>query len=515
MSLANAIEAYEAALRPFGEIVSFEITPLDRTGVAVTSASLATDGRFVQHGNGYGTSSEAAMLSGLGELAEGVLAERRVSELRRESVRRSYRKLVAEEGMDRVADPRTLCLPAGSMYTTDLALDWVPLRRVRTGETVWAPVDFVASGPADLDGAPSLITPVSNGLGAGVDPARPVAHGILEILQRHTNGLRFRALDRLSPEIDQAGLPPRVRALVDDLRARGVDPVLKHAATAFGVCSTYVVGLDDDPASRIMLSGCGEAAHPDAETSLTKALLEFANSRVRKAFFFGSRDRAREVTPAGYWAMLEPATGEPRALEALRSWADLTTEQLRVLTAPNRSRTVSFSDIHPNDIPAGGLRATDLCGGDVRGGDLRGGDVRVGDVPAEPGRGSTDDDAATSQSALLAGLLESLAEHDVLTTTIEVHGVFAAKTLVPGLEVETLSYGRIGELGVRTALEADLDLVRIQSEPTASHPSRVMLTEDAEERLGGPAWYSYAAADRIVGDRYPLYREPPRHSVEV
>ncbi|WP_285137623.1 hypothetical protein [Microbacterium sp. lyk4-40-TSB-66] len=41
------------------------------------------------------------------------------------------------------------------------------------------------------------------------------------------------------------------------------------------------------------------------------------------------------------------------------------------------------------------------------------------------------------------------------------------------------------------------------------------LTAEAEERLGGPAWYSYAVAERIVGDLYPLYREPPRHSVEV
>ena len=45
--------------------------------------------------------------------------------------------------------------------------------------------------------------------------------------------------------------------------------------------------------------------------------------------------------------------------------------------------------------------------------------------------------------------------------------------------------------------------------------ARVVLTAEAEERLGGPVWYSYATAERIVGDRYPLYREPPRHLVEV
>ena len=46
-------------------------------------------------------------------------------------------------------------------------------------------------------------------------------------------------------------------------------------------------------------------------------------------------------------------------------------------------------------------------------------------------------------------------------------------------------------------------------------PDQVLLTPDAEERLGGPAWYSYAVAERIVGPLYPLYREPPRHSVQL
>jgi ribosomal protein S12 methylthiotransferase accessory factor len=87
--------------------------------------------------------------------------------------------------------------------------------------------------------------------------------------------------------------------------------------------------------------------------------------------------------------------------------------------------------------------------------------------------------------------------------------------VVTGLEVETLSYGRIGELGVVDALAADLDLVRVQPEPTGTHVHRVALTAEAQERLGGPAWYSYDVAAELVGPLYPLYREPPRHSVEV
>lgn len=82
-------------------------------------------------------------------------------------------------------------------------------------------------------------------------------------------------------------------------------------------------------------------------------------------------------------------------------------------------------------------------------------------------------------------------------------------------QVRSLSYGRVGELGARRLLETDLDLLRRRPAATGSHSERVVLTPEAEERLGGPVWWSGAAADRLLGTRYPLYREPARHSVAV
>ena len=91
----------------------------------------------------------------------------------------------------------------------------------------------------------------------------------------------------------------------------------------------------------------------------------------------------------------------------------------------------------------------------------------------------------------------------------------AAKVLVPGLEVETMSYGRIGERGVRRLAERGEggggELVAVGADPGGW--ARVHLTPDAEERLGGPAWFDRAGADRRVGALYPLYREPGRHTV--
>ena len=91
----------------------------------------------------------------------------------------------------------------------------------------------------------------------------------------------------------------------------------------------------------------------------------------------------------------------------------------------------------------------------------------------------------------------------------------AAKVVVTGLEVETLSYGRIGELGVLTRWPATSTWSGCSRIRPGATPARVALTAAAEERLGGPAWYSYDVAARLVGPLYPLHREPPRHSVEV
>lgn len=479
---SDAVAAYAEVLGRSGRVVDFDISALDNLGVPVTSCSLLVDGLVAHNGNGYGLTTEAARLSGLGELAEGVLAADRVRELRDRERRASFDELVRREGADRVADPATLCLPAGSGWGPGSVIRWVPVVRVRTGEEVWAPLDLVASDPADRDAANEpLVTPVTNGLGAGLDDDRPLAHGILEILQRHTNGLRFRALDARSPEVDPAGIPPNgeVAPLAARFAAEGVEAVFKHAATGFGVCSTYVMGVDADDSSPIRLTACGEAADPSVDRSLLKALLEHANSRARKAFCFGDRAAARAVADPDYWAAVERGRagggggGEPRAVAAMRAWHDLGAERLRALTAPDRSRRVGRAAIQ---VQPGG---------------------------SDPTEGP------------LARLLGSLAGHDVLAATTRVGEVRVAKVLVTGLEVETLSYGRIGELGAADLLETDLDLVRRADGPSESHPDRVVLTADAEERLGGPVWYSYATAERIVGDRYPLYREPPRHLVSV
>ncbi len=125
---------------------------------------------------------------------------------------------------------------------------------------------------------------------------------------------------------------------------------------------------------------------------------------------------------------------------------------------------------------------------------------RAADVPGDARRRET-----------LELYRERLAGFDLLVAPVRVGEVHVAKVLVPGLEVETLSYGRIGERVLRRLLDRGSDLVGLGA-PTTPDQLPVRLTPEATERVGGPAWLDVAAVARTVGELYPLYREPTRHA---
>ncbi len=162
---------------------------------------------------------------------------------------------------------------------------------------------------------------------------------------------------------------------------------------------------------------------------------------------------------------------EPRALAAMADWLGRTSAELTALLAP----TVLSH------------RST----------------VALADLPTTAGLGST--------TALREDVVRRLhgAGLDVLVLDLSGRGVHAVKAVVPGLEVETMSYGRIGERGVRRALELDLPFVAVGGDPGGW--AAVHLTAEAQDRLGGPAWLDRAGVDAAVGPLYPLYREPGRH----
>ncbi len=479
-ALPTPAERYLASF-PAGQVREFPVRGLDPLDVALHSAALpASAAHPGGSGLGYGATPDAARTGALGEMAEMALSTKALAGREREQG--SYRELARRCGAERVQDPRTLCLEAGSAYDDDRVLQWLPTTRLRDGERVLVPAELVASAPDDLPGLPPpggwLTTVITNGQGAAFTTADATAHAVLEVLQRDGNATAFRAMDR-GVVVDLDGVTdPDTLALLDRLRAAGIDALVKLASTEFGMADVYAVGCSRDGSepTPVMATACGEAVHPDREAAVRKALHEFAAASSRKAFMHGPLDLVRSVTPPGYldeWLSGHPPerlVEEDRALTAMLEWARMPVARLRDLlqdTVLAQRSTVRFADL-PTAAPG------DLC-------------------------------------AHVTGALAAEG-HDVLVDVQRSDGeAVAVKALVPGLEVETMSYGRIGERGVRRLLDRGEPLVAVGARPDGAGWARVHLTADAQERLGGPAWFDRAGADARVGPLYPLYREPGRH----
>jgi ribosomal protein S12 methylthiotransferase accessory factor len=268
------------------------------------------------------------------------------------------------------------------------------------------------------------------------------------------------------------------------LDSLGIEAMPKFATDEFGFCNLYVVGHDRTgagPRVPIMLSACGEACDPDRGSALRKALLEFCSARVRKTYAHGPIEEALSVAPPGFLddflatAMPSLVAGENRALEAMHAWAVMEPAALRghlESTVFSRRSAKRFAD-----LPTASFR-----------------DAR------ERGRHAR-------------GVLEA-AGFDVLAVDCGPRdgSVGVAKVIVPGLEVETMSYHRIGERNARKLIERDSPLIRFGAESATLRPVR--LAPDALDRLGGrQPLLDTAAVDRTVGALYPLYREPEAHHV--
>ncbi len=482
-SLGDAARAYIEAM-PSGEIVAFPITALDGVGLPVWIVALfPEDPRLVDlmpYGVGYGTSDEQAVLGGLGECMEMIGPRLTLPHVKR--TRASWHDLRASLGTDGAADPLTLCLPAGSSVGRDTMLDWVESRRLRDGAIVLVPIDVVALATPELAaGYKPFTTLITNGMGAGPDLDWAVGHGLLELLQRDGNGLVFKALDRgIALDLPDPP-PPAIVAIVQRFEGAGIRAIPKFATDDFGLSNVYCVGHEVDgraPPLPIMLTGCGEACHPDRERALVKAMSEFAASRVRKAFAHGPR--VAGVAPVGYAErfLRQAGTGvgaqEGRAFTAMRDWSTRRPSELRAWLAES---------VHA----------------------IRGRHA-FADLPTMPAADSRAAGRIARERLEAAGI-------DVLAVDVTPPGapVSVVKVIAPGLEVETMSYGRIGARNTRKLIERGDPLIRFGTPSATLKPVR--LTPEAVDRSGDQPLFDTALAERIVGPLYPLYREPEAHHV--
>ncbi len=486
-TLREVADAFRATMPKGAHVSVFRIDSLDRIGIPVAQANLVTPGEPATIGYGYGFEPVEAEVGAVGELCEEVHVGAFVKAAPR--FRASHAELVRARGPRGVVDPLTLCLPAGCGYTPDTVLSWVEARRWPSDEAVLVPREWIAAYPYQLGpqepeaNRARLITPITNGLGAGFDLGHAIAHGVMELLQRDGNVITYRALDQGVVVEPDAVEEPRVAALLAHLHSLGIGVTVKLAGTDFGIPNLYVVGDDaGTPTVPLQVTSCGEAAHPDRARSLRKALLEFCGSRARKAATHGPIEAVRRVMPPDYVerqmkvAML--GEEEPRALEAMAEWVSQDAAELR-----RRLSGTAFA-----------ARSR----------------VRLSDLPtAAPETVARGEDRLRLLADRLAA--EGLG---ILWVDCSPPGapVKVVKVVVPGLEAETMSYHRIGWRGVRR-LRARRDPLVLDAPREGAR--RVLLRAEDEARCGGPAWFDAALADRLVGGLYPLYRESGPFSAQL
>ena len=213
--------------------------------------------------------------------------------------------------------------------------------------------------------------------------------------------------------------------------------------------------------------------------------MEFASSRARLALFHGPLDVVRQATPPGYLeayrTIVDPADEEPRGLAGMQRWVTLDLAGMREALAPvfAVNARASFADLPRPENPA----------------------------------------FAADHAALLRFTVTRLEPAGFEALYVDLSppgtGVYAVKMIVPGLEVETMSYQRIGERNVRRLLArqaADAGFPTLAGPgdaPAGTLP--IPLTVPARQRLGGAAWLDRSRMAALMENLYVLYREPSRH----
>ena len=489
-NLSETLEKFRAAIA-LRETYEFPIDALDRLGIPLYCVATWTENGVYYDGFGYGAGENGAKIGAWGEIMENYFAGVFAHNVPR--IVASYNELKAENR--NAIEPPKLCLDAGGNYSPERKLHWVEVQNFTgAGDGVTlVPLESVVIHPAHApEIAPEnlLFRPITNGLGAGASLAQAVAHGALETVQRDGNNISFRAMDiGCRIELDAVKSPETLK-LLNYLNEQGIEIIPKLAGVVAGIPVVHVVGYDRQLRRAefpMQISACGEAAHPDREIALAKALREYVSGRSRKHFMHGTLDKLARVAPAEYVEKMSAGNAdweESRALAAVMNWATATHEEIyRRIEKPilETRSTIKFSDLPTVEF------------------------------------------APNDWEAVLKFLQTKFAEMDTEIlyadfSALAPDGVYAARAIVPGMEGETMSYGRIGRRNLERLLERQKTDERVgkligfgaDAKPETAAP--IHLTE--KDAIDFPdAWLDREAIERQVGEFYALYREPESFAV--
>ena len=471
--LKKVLQLYKDNL-PAGKTETFRIDGIDRLGIPIVDATFTAPGDVYANGLGYGATQLEAEVGAYGEMFEELYFYK--TSTKTETVTQSFTGMLQTYGKNWVIDPLTLVLPAGSHYTPDLELKWSQINRLDDDLSVWIPFEFVANYNEYMQYPNQLITAITNGSGAGDTFERALLHGLLELLQRDGNADCFRALDR-GIVIDKRDISGKTLQLMDDLLQKGLRVIPKLARTTCGCVSLYAVGDDlSDDDFPFTVAACGEAADPDFDRAVRKAVLECASSHSRKLFYHTSFDRKKKVAPKGYveenLKILDLDLEEPRALKTHVEWLQMGKERLR--------KKLKHNVLAENELTSAKA------------------------LPHFAGKTIKE-----RLEKVLEGLRNEGLDIYYYRATPKGNPIQVVRAIVPGIEMEFASYHRIGHRGVKRLLDRGDHMI---SKVSGEGKKRIILTKEREKELGGRFWLDTQKLDELVGDLYPLYREPSAHT---
>ena len=286
------------------------LTPLDLLGVPVWSAITPLARDLTTH-MGKGTSHQAARVSAMMEAVERCSAETTTIQ----SCVASWRELTAA-GLPTL-DPRSCDLPAGTCFSEDAVLEWIPAEELGAGGSVNMPVDLAISPPRH-----GVLRHVdTNGLASGNSLLEATVHALTEVIERDAMGQHLFADLYCTPE---DGPPPRCRIdprtwpgssakMAETLKITGLDVLVDWLPTDIGVPTFRALVIDpffpcSGGSSPRGFVGYGSAPGPDL--ALQRAITEAIQSRL--AVIQGARDTFNRYpcAPSGhsweYQTMAQP-----------------------------------------------------------------------------------------------------------------------------------------------------------------------------------------------------------------
>ena len=435
---------YAPALAAGARCFEFSQTPLDRLGLPLwTVACVDADGAL-SDGFGYGPTLAAAQASAWGEAVEWHLGPRVVSP-RVAHPGHVFRPCVRLGGPCSIPCRSASPLAAATRTTTPPWNGWKPAAIPRKN-LCWCPWNSWRARFADLgpgfDRAAALAVPITNGLGAGLtqSPTRSRtaswnccnATATACITARWTGGCSL-----TSARTSSRCATPRTRALLQTLDAAGIEILVKLADDSFGLANLYVVGYDRDPTlapQAVSLSACGEAA---ASRPRTRAGQSPARIRVRprperhsttgRSRRFGRRPRRATWRRLARRRCAVRTTAPCARCNAGCGWTTPLTSRKSATRFSTRAPGLRFDELPTMAVPDSG--------------------------------------------ALLALLTERLAQAGLEIYCVDFtppgSSVVALKAIVPGLEVETMTYQRIGARNLRRLLARGSPLVGVGAGPAS------------------------------------------------